>query len=50
MLIKAWTKSHGKEDRGILGASTTQQPQWPWPTDEEFGGRLAEATWPKVND
>ncbi|MBV9124358.1 MAG: hypothetical protein JO112_13445, partial [Planctomycetes bacterium] len=44
LLIKAWTEGEGKKDRDILGAAGNPQPRWPWPTTEEFGGRVAEAS------
>jgi hypothetical protein len=42
--IKAWTEGEGKKDQEILDAAVNPQPRWPWPTTEDFGGRLAEAS------
>jgi hypothetical protein len=42
--IKAWTEGEGRKDQDILGAAVDPQPRWPWPTTEDFGGRLAEAS------
>ena len=43
MIIKAWTEGEGRKDQDILGAAANPQPRWPWPTAQDFGGRLAEA-------
>ena len=43
VFIKAWTAGEGKKDQEILGAAVNPEPRWPWPTTEDFGGRLAEA-------
>ena len=42
--IKAWTETEGKKDQEILGAAVNSQPRWPWPTTDDFVGRLAEAS------
>jgi hypothetical protein len=44
VFIKAWTEGEGKKDQDILGAAVNPQPGWPWPTTEDFSGRLAEAS------
>jgi hypothetical protein len=43
LFIKAWTEGEGRKDQDILGAAANPEPRWPWPTVEDFGGRLAEA-------
>jgi hypothetical protein len=43
LLIKAWTESEGKKDQDILVAAGNPEPRWPWSTDADFVGRLAEA-------
>ena len=44
LFIKAWTESEGKKDQDILAAGVNPRPRWPWPTNDEFAGRLAEAS------
>jgi hypothetical protein len=48
VLIKAWTEGEGKKDHAILAASENAQPRWPWPTIQDFAGRLAEASTPRT--
>ena len=49
--IKAWTTAERKKDQDILSASTNRQPDWPWPTTEDFNERLAEASrWPAFSE
>ena len=43
MFIKVWTEGEGKKDQDILGAATSPQARWPWPTTEDFRDRFAEA-------
>lgn len=42
-LIKAWTESEGKKDQEIFAAAANAQPRWPWPTTDDFAGRLTQA-------
>lgn len=44
VFIKAWTEAEGKKDQDILEVARNPQPRWPWPTAEDFTGRLAEAS------
>lgn len=44
VFIKAWTQGEGKKDLDILDAGASPEPRWPWPTGEDFGARLAEAS------
>lgn len=42
--IKAWATEQGERDQAILAAATDPEPRWPWPSADEFGHRLAEAS------
>jgi hypothetical protein len=43
VFIKAWTENEGKKDQEILVVADNPQPNWPWPTPEDFHARLEEA-------
>jgi hypothetical protein len=44
VFIKAWTEAEGKKDLDILGTAVNPQLRWPWPTNEDFDDRFAEAS------
>jgi hypothetical protein len=41
--IKAWTDAECKKDQEILAAAANAEPNWPWPSAEDFHARLEEA-------
>lgn len=41
--IRAWTEASGRKDCEIMDIPGLSEPNWPWPTAEDFQRRLDEA-------